>query len=162
MGYTVSVTYTYKLVCDRCAERAYCPTLDEVIKEVKQGWANPSPGHLLCPQCATEDVVPKWRQLVDEREVLRWHTPLAMVLHHLHRLASDVSEKRFVLACIVAIAEAEAGDGWQADPDRARKSGFATWCVEMLMVSAATGPWERVADQAAAWLRDIIEVEAAK
>ena len=101
---------------------------------------------------------PKWRELVDDaRSALLdefKQPPLPTVLSDLAEIADDENDPRDCLARIVAVAEAQVGDGWQADPERVHP-GF--WGVAWLLVPLSHEPpdWAVVSDRAAAWLRGL-------
>ena len=117
---------------------------------------------------------PKWREAVDER--FGWAagtpSPLGSTLRELADLEygkvdSYADPTTVCLARIVAIAEAQVGDGWEADPD-----STAYGCAEQDVYDAfilldplanLTGSlcWKRVGDRAAAWLRSLTDGGAA-
>ena len=111
---------------------------------------------------------PKWREAVDER--LGWAaelpSPLGSTLRELADLEygkvdSYADPTTVCLARIVAIAEAQVGDGWrQADPERVHP-GF--WGVAWLLVPLSHEPpdWAVVGNRAAAWLRSLTDGGAA-
>ena len=113
---------------------------------------------------------PRWREAVDER--FGWAagtpSPLGSMLRELADLEygkvdSYADPTTVCLARIVAIAEAQVGDGWEADPD-----STAYGCAEQDVYDAfilldplanLTGSlcWKRVGDRAAAWLRSLTD-----
>lgn len=146
-------------VCRTCG--VYAAAMN--LREIHNDWHD-SMGQPVEPPAPP---IPKWREVVNEnREVALAFIAgdggaRGSVLYHLHRLAIVVREEN--LAAIVAIAEREVGDGWQADP-----SGWPTGTanVESLildMLIAEDGKafhnWRGLGNGAAAWLRDITEGE---
>jgi hypothetical protein len=102
---------------------------------------------------------PKWRQMVNEEaEKSLIGTPIGAVLYHLSHVANPSEyDAAFELANIVAIAEAQVGDGWrQADPELVHP-GF--WGVAWLLVPLSHEPpdWAVVGDRSAAWLRSLTD-----
>ena len=86
--------------------------------------------------------VPEWRRMVDAQA-------------RLHQGESNpLGRARTCLARIVAVCEAQVGDGWQAEPTPPCELG------DLLFVLAdADGNvmWRQIGEAAAAWLRDITE-----
>ena len=105
---------------------------------------------------------PKWRQMVNEEaEKSLIGTPIGAVLYHLSHVANPSEYgAAFELANIVAVCEAQVGNGWQADPERVHP-GF--WGVAWLLVPLSHEPpdWAVVGDRAAAWLRSLTDGGAA-
>ena len=104
---------------------------------------------------------PKWRELVDLAVPYLTHVdPLVVVLESLANVANPRKVTEANLARIVAICEAQVGDGWQADPERVHP-GF--WGVAWLLVPLSHEPpdWAVVGDRAAAWLRSLTDGGAA-
>lgn len=142
------------------ALRELFDNIDGNIEELKQGawwdgfyWTRQKVLDIIDPP------KPKWREAVDER--LGWAagtpSPLGSTLRELADLEYDKVDSyadptTVCLARIVAVAEAQVGDGWQADPERVHP-GF--WGVAWLLVPLSHEPpdWAVVSDRAAAWLR---------
>lgn len=106
---------------------------------------------------------PKWRQMVDltARSIFTDVDPLADVLSALSVLAAgDADAVAVSLAHVVAMCEAQVGDGWQADPERVHP-GF--WGVAWLLVPLSHEPpdWAVVGHRSAAWLRSLTDGGAA-
>ena len=105
---------------------------------------------------------PKWRQMVNEEaEKSLIGTPIGAVLYHLSHVANPSEYgAAFELANIVAVCEAQVGDGWEADPERVHP-GF--WGVAWLLVPLSHEPpdWTVVGDRSAAWLRSLTDGGAA-
>lgn len=110
-------------------------------------------GRVLYARWTDTEPVPQWRALVDEIVLDRDMHPLAAVLYALHCL--DVFPRaRKSLARIVAVCEAQVGDGWQADPDKVPPGHWGiTWLLAPL--SHESPAWGTVADRAAAWLESL-------
>lgn len=104
---------------------------------------------------------PKWRQMVDltARSIFTDVDPLADVLSALSVLAAG-DAVAVSLAHVVAMCEAQVGDGWQADPERVHP-GF--WGVAWLLVPLSHEPpdWAVVGHRSAAWLRSLTDGGAA-
>ena len=130
-------------------------------------WCGPCCTHgidrrIECEQC----LPPKWREIIDltarsitARSVFTDVDPLADVLSALSELAAG-DDVTVSLAQVVAICEAQVGDGWQADPERVHP-GF--WGVAWLLVPLSHEPpdWAVVGNRAAAWLRSLTDGGAA-
>ena len=106
---------------------------------------------------------PKWRESVDRCVKAFPSDPLGDVLMHLSALSApkaDDATREWHLAHIVAVAEAQVGDGWQADPDRVP---VGHWGISWLLFTLATEPsaWHVLGDRAAAWLRSLTDGGAA-
>ena len=103
---------------------------------------------------------PKWRELVDltARSIFTDVDPLADVLSALSVLAAG-DDVAVSLAHVVAICEAQVGDGWQADPDR---EPYASHSVDLLLNLLVTANrWQVTANAAAKWLRSLTDGGAA-
>ena len=111
--------------------------------------------------------VPEWRALVTAQhdEVVGSRASaledVLMCLSEVERGAS----KNYALARIIAVAEREVGDGWQADPDRTYRDGEmnALWLNDALGLWNKSGNarWKVLGCRAADWLRDLTEDGAA-
>lgn len=126
-------------------------------KAFRAGWEASREYHRDTPEPDPEPV-PEWRALVNEVKLPRDLHPLAAVLYDLHCLDVFPRAKKS-LARIVAVAEREVGDGWQADP-----SGWvATPALHALLRCAGPGTawpetdWQGLANAASAWLRDLTD-----
>ena len=103
---------------------------------------------------------PKWREMVDEADVPLGHgDPLSEVLFRLSEIAAlKVPAKWWShLARIIAICEAQVGDGWQADPDLGGHRVTLANLMRRLAVYEETGrellvDWQGLGHAAAAWL----------
>ena len=113
---------------------------------------------------------PKWRQMVDER--LGWAaelpSPLGSTLRELADLEygkvdSYADPTTLCLARIVAVAEAQVGDGWQADPDDWPDSWDDPVDVWSLLdaLCDTEDKWQSIGDRAATWLRSLTDGGAA-
>ena len=104
--------------------------------------------------------VPEWRRMVDAQA--RLHQGESNPLGHALLMLSDLTSyahddrTRTCLARIVAVCEAQVGDGWQADPDVVPRGH---WGIAWLLVPLSHEPpgWTMVGNRAAAWLRDLTE-----
>lgn len=130
-------------------------------------------GILCCvPLTPDPDPVPRWRQMVDGWNAQYAATgrpggPLAAVLQLLSEAAvcdgSDVSDvAAHLLARIVAVAEREVGDGWQAEPVRGWTTQDSALGLAQSLISGSGGSlvaedWRQLGCQAAAWLRDLTQ-----
>ena len=105
---------------------------------------------------------PRWRELVGQAAKVVTDNPLEGVLKNLSVIAYNPSPEglEWNLARIVAICEAQVGDGWQADPERVWR-GF--WGVAWLLVPLSHEPpdWTVVGHRSAAWLRSLTDGGAA-
>ena len=106
---------------------------------------------------------PKWRESVDRCVKAFPSDPLGDVLMHLSALSApkaDDATREWHLAHIVAVCEAQVGDGWQADPERVHP-GF--WGIAWLLVPLSHEPpdWTVVGHRSAAWLRSLTDGGAA-
>lgn len=108
---------------------------------------------------------PRWRELVGQAAKVVTDNPLEGVLKNLSVIAYNPSPEglEWNLARIVAVAEAQVGDGWEADPD-----STAYGCAEQDVydvfilldpLANLTGSlcWKHVGDRAAAWLRSLTD-----
>lgn len=98
---------------------------------------------------------PKWRESVDRCVKAFPSDPLGDVLMHLSALSApkaDDATREWHLANIIAVCEAQVGDGWQADPDRVPEGH---WGFSWLLVPLSQEPpaWHVLGNRAAAWLR---------
>ena len=107
---------------------------------------------------------PKWRQIADRWSWTALHIPteqdaLASVLYSLGGICAGKVDANW-LGKIIAICEAQVGDGWQADPERVHP-GF--WGVAWLLVPLSHEPpdWAVVGHRSAAWLRSLTDGGAA-
>lgn len=127
-----------------------------------------------CEQCYPKPV-PEWRRLVSDQQfrIPPDHPPLATVLHCLARIERGVAgdthvlDSRDYLARIVAVCEAQVGDGWQADPDSARLHAGVDVVTSLLnritMWPIGSPPiidWEDLGHGAAERLRDLTEEQS--
>jgi hypothetical protein len=115
--------------------------------------------------------VPQWRALVNDRAgTPALHSdPLARALVALASVQSNAESPDTVkmsLARIIAVCEAQVGDGWQADPDIprvfcTRNNGGPCTDVECLIGALAIHDegtrWMTLAGRAASWLRALCE-----
>ena len=103
----------------------------------------------------------KWREMVDltARSIFTDVDPLADVLSALSVLAAG-DDVAVSLAHVVAICEAQVGDGWQADPELVHPGH---WGIAWLLVPLSHEPpdWTVVGHRAAAWLRSLTDGGAA-
>ena len=148
------------------ALRKLFDNIDGNIIELKQGawwdgfyWTRQKVRDIIDPP------KPKWRELVDSQHADMVSPDLALfnVLHCLRCLSlPEVSDEhtREMLARIVAVCEAQVGDGWQADPERVHP-GF--WGLAWLLVPLSHEPpdWTVVGHRSAAWLRSLTDGGAA-
>jgi len=145
------------------ALRKLFDNIDGNIEELKQGawwdgfyWTRQKVRDIIDPP------KPKWRQMVNEEaEKSLIGTPIGAVLYHLSHVANPSEyDAAFELANIVAVCEAQVGDGWQADPERVHP-GF--WGVAWLLVPLSHEPpdWTVVGHRSAAWLRSLTDGGAA-
>ena len=117
--------------------------------------------HRSCVQCNPPK--PKWRQMVEVAFDKPYETcardPLVEVLRCLTFL-QDGAPESIQLARIVAVCEAQVGDGWQADPDEWPPGH---WGIAWLLVTLSSEPpnWPVLGDRAAAWLRELTDGGAA-
>ena len=154
------------------ALRKLFDNIDGNIEELKQGawwdgfhWTRQKVRDIIDPP------KPKWREAVDftARSIFTDVDPLADVLSALSVLAAgdDVVDS---LAHVVAVCEAQAGDGWQADP--ACWGGTVTLhtlidrlsCDEEDDYYTPVGKvtdWKGLGHAAAAWLRSLTDGGAA-
>ena len=113
---------------------------------------------------------PKWREAVDEK--FGWAagtpSPLGSTLRELADLEygkvdSYADPTTLCLARIVAVAEAQVGDGWQADPDDWPDSWDDPVDVWSLLdaLCDTEDKWQSIGDRAAAWLRSLTDGGAA-
>ena len=116
--------------------------------------------------------VPEWRRLVNiERDNIGESDAGALsdVLRYLGDLSSKTLDEHpcyepsATLARIIAVAEGQVGDGWQADPDRARLHAGVDVVTSLLnritkwpIGSPPIIDWEDLGHGAAEWLRDLI------
>ena len=144
------------------ALRKLFDNIDGNIEELKQGawwdgfyWTRQKVRDIIDPP------KPKWREAVDftARSIFTDVDPLADVLSALSVLAAgdDVVDS---LAHVVAICEAQVGDGWQAYPERVHPGH---WGIAWLLVPLSHEPpdWTVVGDRSAAWLRSLTDGGAA-
>ncbi len=106
--------------------------------------------------------VPEWRALVNEVKLPRDLHPLAAVLYDLHCLDVFPRAKKS-LARIIAVAEAQVGDGWQVEPDAVRftSDSDVTFNVGFLIDAMGyTQRWRLLGNRAAAWLRDLLKEQS--
>jgi hypothetical protein len=111
-----------------------------------------------CQGCAAP--VPEWRQLVNDERRDPKADALADVLEDLSVIASarDDYPPYGELARIVAVCEAQVGDGWQADPSEWPMTPNLTTLLVYLTDSGYGEPrWANLANAAAAWLRDLTD-----
>ena len=109
-----------------------------------------------CGACDPEPV-PEWRRLVDGTRCATASDPLASVLLNLGRIQMYGADESHTLrlAQIIAVCEAQVGNGWQADPD---EDPIDHRHVDVLIHALATvHRWKRVGNRAAAWLCDLTE-----
>ena len=108
---------------------------------------------------------PKWRELVDEAAAAanrHWlQEPLASTLYHLHLAAAyERAEPHEHLANVIAICEAQVGDGWRADPDRANFGNdpkTVMWLLDSLVRYFEPANYRNTGNRAAYWLRDLCD-----
>ena len=100
---------------------------------------------------------PKWREMVDLAVPYLTHVdPLVVVLESLANVANPRKVTEANLARIVAICEAQVGDGWQADPDDLTANS-----LPFLIACVADGNWKGLATSSATWLRSLTDGGAA-
>jgi len=156
------------------ALRKLFDNIDGNIEELKQGawwdgfyWTRQKVRDIIDPP------KPKWRELVDDaRSALLdefKQPPLPTVLSDLAEIADDENDPRDCLARIVAVAEAQVGDGWQAtaDPPGSMQTSSGkphdTWLGTLLFCladSEGDPMWNYLANAAAAWLRDLCNADS--
>ena len=145
------------------ALRKLFDNIDGNIEELKQGawwdgfyWTRQKVRDIIDPP------KPKWRQMVNEEaEKSLIGTPIGAVLYHLSHVANPSEyDAAFELANIIAVCEAQVGDGWKADPDRVP---VGHWGISWLLVTLSQEPpaWHVLGDRAAAWLRSLTDGGAA-
>lgn len=132
--------------------------------EALREWAN-TPSNHVCKQAQRQvrDIIdppkPKWRQEVDDW-VAEVPSSLGSTLRELADLEYGDDPTTVCLARIIAICEAQVGDGWEADPDRVPEGH---WGISWLLVPLSHEPpaWHVLGDRAAAWLRSLTDGGAA-
>ena len=100
------------------ALREFFDNVDGHIEELKQGawwdgfyWTRQKVRDIIDPP------KPKWRQMVDESANIPGPAyALSNVLYLLSELCAPSMDAEPALARLVAVCEAQVGDGWQADP----------------------------------------------
>lgn len=139
--------------------------LSERVERLERGWVT-------APTLANPEPMPEWRALVDHQPGFASREPAAMlgvVLRLLSALAwrgegaeylSQSSDDVRDLARIIAICEAQVGDGWQADPSLwvARPDLLAL--LGYLSAGFHATDWRGLGGAAAAWLRDLTKADA--
>ena len=114
--------------------------------------------------------VPKWRRIVDKHETIPATDPncppqyaLSEILFALHRIADERPESNY-LAQIVAICEAQVGDGWQVDPEDAYSLPSADvdqytvrWLLDSLVRYFEPANYLNTGNRAAYWLRHLTD-----
>ena len=98
---------------------------------------------------------PKWRESVDRCVKAFPSDPLGDVLMHLSALSApkaDDATREWHLAHIVAVCEAQVGDGWKADPDDLTANS-----LPFLIACVADGNWKGLATSSATWLRSLTD-----
>ena len=128
--------------------------IDGNIEELKQGawwdgfyWTRQKVRDIIDPP------KPKWRQMADA--IGPAEPPLHIALWHLAEIANDRNLRNH-LAGIIAVAEAQVGDGWQADPDDLTANS-----LPFLIACVADGNWKGLATSSATWLRSLTDGGAA-
>ena len=120
---------------------------------------------VLCCEPLSEPV-PQWRRLADAgvRNLAYTHEdPLVVVLRSLSNIANPQKGTTANLARIIAVCEAQVGDGWQADPDAVRftSDSDVTFNVGFLIDAMGyTQRWRLLGNRAAAWLRDLLKEQS--
>lgn len=142
-----------KALADRLAK------IEERLYALERGWVT-------APTLANPEPMPEWRALVGlelayECEVARSaEQALARVLWLLTQLVEgDDTSQQLALARIVAVCEAQVGDGWQADPSDWRR-GAAHGLRGLIYALGFNEYWKPLGNRAAAWLRDLTEADA--
>ena len=148
------------------ALRKLFDNIDGNIEELKQGawwdgfyWTRQKVRDIIDPP------KPKWRELVDEAAAAanrHWlQEPLASTLYHLHLAAAyERAEPYEHLANVIAICEAQVGDGWRADPDRANFGNdpkTVMWLLDSLVRYFKPANYRITGNRAAYWLRDLCD-----
>ena len=106
---------------------------------------------------------PKWRQMVNEARAALLdefkQPPLPTVLSDLADIADNENDPRDSLARIIAVCEAQVGDGWQADPDDWPDSWDDPVDVWSLLdaLCDTEDKWQSIGDRAATWLRSLTD-----
>ena len=160
----------YRAHCAQLAslERAYqdlsrkIETLRRWAKRDRTYWSFEKTAGYTDAQRQVRDIIdppkPKWREMVDGASRVVADNPLEHVLMRLSVIASDPSAEglEWNLARIVALCEAQVGDGWKADPDRVP---VGHWGISWLLVTLSKEPpaWHVLGDRAAAWLRSLTD-----
>ena len=153
------------------ALRKLFDNIDGNIEELKQGawwdgfyWTRQKVLAIIDPP------KPKWREAVDER--VGWAagtpSPLGSTLRELADLEygkvdSYADPTTVCLARIVAIAEAQVGDGWQADPDEWWGDTVTMHGLleRLACLEYEFADWQGLGHAAAAWLRSLTDGGAA-
>ena len=108
---------------------------------------------------------PKWRQMVNEEaEKSLIGTPIGAVLYHLSHVANPSEyDAAFELANIIAVCEAQVGDGWQADPDEWWGDTVTMHGLleRLACLEYEFADWQGLGHAAAAWLRSLTDGGAA-
>ena len=140
----------------------------------------PVPEHTLddhCPTCfgccggegVTDDPepVPEWRRLVNEHSRHVGGDPLYIALDAITTIqrgidALSTDSRKANLARIVAVAEAQVGDGWQADPLRCFSRQHSAWKLlgrfgRKGIDAPSVTDWMDLADAASHWLCDLTQ-----
>ena len=110
---------------------------------------------------------PKWREIADRWSWTALHIPteqdaLASVLYSLGGICAGKIDADW-LGKIIAICEAQVGDGWQADPDDLRRQFESSETTGVLFIAEALtnfyepSNWKVAGNRAAAWLRHILD-----
>jgi hypothetical protein len=104
------------------------------------------------------DPVPTWRRLVDPCTEDRRpdDVALARALWLLTCIAEgDGPDKQ--LAQLVAVCEAQVGDGWQVGPDAEGIPAHRRHVDVLVYTMGSEDRWERTGNRAAAWLKSLTE-----
>ena len=138
------------------ALRKLFDNIDGHIEELKQGawwdgfyWTRQKVRDIIDPP------KPKWRVAVDKCVKAFPPDPLGDVLMHLSALSApkaDDDTLAWHLANIVAVCEAQVGDGWKADPDDLTANS-----LPFLIACVADGNWKGLATSSATWLRSLTD-----
>jgi len=148
------------------ALRKLFDNIDGNIEELKQGawwdgfyWTRQKVRDIIDPP------KPKWRQMVNEEaEKSLIGTPIGAVLYHLSHVANPSEyDAAFELANIIAVCEAQVGDGWQADPDEWWGDTVTMHGLleRLACLEYEFADWQGLGHAAAAWLRSLTDGGAA-
>lgn len=164
----LSMLYKLTVAVSELEDQAHVHVTNDVFPPDGAGTDFPRTGN---------DPVPRWRALVDEKATwaLSVGSPLAAVLAELanvevERVSGRAAALWPFLARIVAVCEAQVGDGWKADPGPVNDGvsipqQLTVWMLLRSfletpysgMSTPGTNAWQALANRAAAWLRHLLD-----